>query len=54
MMQGLGPLDPTAGLLLGGGVPHIDSTSDIWTFTTTHASLVVVIRAACVDSIDGY
>lgn len=29
MMQGRGPFHPTVGLLLGGAVPHVDSTSDV-------------------------
>lgn len=31
VMQGLGPLHPTVGLLLGGAVPLVDSTSVTFT-----------------------
>ena len=33
IMQGLGPLGPTVGLLLGGAVPQVDSPSGMLTFT---------------------
>lgn len=41
LMQGLGPLHPTIGLLLGGAEPHVDSTSEILTFTCV---IEIVIR----------